>query len=872
MTQRSRTPAEILSKPSLVLMRTFSKELRCMWQEIAEDAAGQHDCETVNDAQSDADEAEGDEREAGGPRRSVAARQHVRALPSVSVLDRLSLTCSVWLLLGVDEAAVLHTLQGEKPGTFIVRRSKKTQQKVISVRWTKGEGCLFVRDYPILETQSGFSLDGSKLTFPDLCKLVAFYTTSRDILDFNLILPPVIQAASTQHQLESIAKMGIEFWCSSLHKDHQRYSNSSDDSVYVKLDPAGQLMNERVGENEDSGLCFVDPLFIQEQPACLVDGKAQLGQMLSQRGKAMISLSLPGKTASAGQKEVTVDGPHPEASDWLPAGPIPRLRSKPVIDKWRGTLRRTSSGVSSSSSSGSNAMSASSSSPGDNRLSTSSSELESDLDVESAHSTSHWNSQSGFNSTRGMRLRGLLPGFRNALGIISNTLQMPERRVTRRIKELASSRNAYFGCLVQDYVTLVKNGFADPTQACGDGKELLRSVRQTMTQFKMYLIQCNEIEPPLEAMISEHRIDDVVEKALYKCILKPLKATLEKTLMATHNKEGLVKRLQSNCFWGRSQLPTELGVSPSVNIPDPATQERIRAKLSDLAASYSPKVKVDSLLKVCKMVYDAMGSSGEGGADDFFPVLTYSLLNCDCPQLAIQVDYIMELLNPDLMSGESGYYLTSVYAALLMVGSLQEEQATPELAANTQQSLREWRRSRMTSAAPQHSRRSQNFPLMVSFRKCGSMTKPFSTRETVTAKEVCQNCATHFEVTADEAECFGLYAVTISSSGHSEWHFLKDSDCPHSVWAKLTGNNSTSNQLVCYFVYKPLDNIDRQCRDSENLFMQEPDTSAGFTPPNRDSADGNTLSQDVPATNLMTLSVNESTFQRANTQDHRTKL
>uniref|UniRef100_S4RB68 VPS9 domain-containing protein n=1 Tax=Petromyzon marinus TaxID=7757 RepID=S4RB68_PETMA len=306
--------------------------------------------------------------------------------------------------------------------------------------------------------------------------------------------------------------------------------------------------------------------------------------------------------------------------------------------------------------------------------------------------------------------------------------------------------------------------------------------------------------------ILETQSDDVVEKALYKCVLKPLKPTLEQALMSTHNKQGLVKRLQSNCFWGRSQLPTELGVSPSVNTPDSATQERIRAKLSDLAASYSPMVKVDSLLKVCKMVYNAMGSSGEvRGADDFFPVLTYSLLHCDCPQLAIQVDYIMELLNPNLMSGESGYYLTSVYAALLMLGSLQEEQATAELTANTQQSLREFRRSRMTSTA-QHSTRSQHLPLMVSFRKCGSMTKPFSTRETVTAKEVCQNCATHFEVTADEAESFGLYAVTIYSTGHSEWHFLKDSDCPHSVWAKLTSNNSTSNQLVCYFVYKPLDN------------------------------------------------------------------
>lgn len=40
------------------------------------------------------------------------------------------------------------------------------------------------------------------------------------------------------------------------------------------------------------------------------------------------------------------------------------------------------------------------------------------------------------------------------------------------------------------------------------------------------------------------------------------------------------------------------------------------------------------------------------GADDFLPMLTYVLAQCDMPQLDNEILYMMELLDPTLLHGE----------------------------------------------------------------------------------------------------------------------------------------------------------------------------------------------------------------------------
>lgn len=40
------------------------------------------------------------------------------------------------------------------------------------------------------------------------------------------------------------------------------------------------------------------------------------------------------------------------------------------------------------------------------------------------------------------------------------------------------------------------------------------------------------------------------------------------------------------------------------------------------------------------------------GADDFLPVLTYVLAQCDMLELDTEIEYMMELLDPSLLHGE----------------------------------------------------------------------------------------------------------------------------------------------------------------------------------------------------------------------------
>lgn len=47
------------------------------------------------------------------------------------------------------------------------------------------------------------------------------------------------------------------------------------------------------------------------------------------------------------------------------------------------------------------------------------------------------------------------------------------------------------------------------------------------------------------------------------------------------------------------------------------------------------------------------------GADDFLPMLTYVVAQCDMPQLDTEIQYMMELLDPSLLQGE-GRFLFSL--------------------------------------------------------------------------------------------------------------------------------------------------------------------------------------------------------------------
>ncbi|GAA6225863.1 ras and Rab interactor 2-like isoform X2 [Lates japonicus] len=786
----------------------------------------------------------------------------------MSVLDRLSQTHPVWLLLAISEEEASHILLKQPPGVFLVRKSAALQRKVLSVRLKQDQSGTPISHFPVRESQYTFSLEGSGISFADLFRLVAFYCISRDVLPFTIKLPEAIASAKTQKELEEVAQLGAGFWDSALCSQRrtsphpcrplsrtlspqrtnrnrdvggslQRHTGANCDSAPPTLRPHASPPSFHLEERHSSGpLCFVNPLFLQthhhhhhqceeDSPSHAVKsenaGKSSVKQLGNNKGNGQHTdkLKLNGKSRpppprpppprSMQRRRPAPPPPGPPAATTrpksmpeavtvaarkhqspsrrpaptrppmgtkhsslsknasspipVPSNPPPPRPKKPDLEAHRCHIALDDETIAKALSRAklppcqplpavpadvlleNNA--GSPSSPNDRgrqRLSDMSMSTSSSDSLEYSQSpgfslglspspSRHLNHQDpvedsseddedgeedeeedygvGLETDLEMRLRPsfkarrrrvgvslgggsfILPRalkgrFRKVSGMLSS-LMTPERRAVKRIAELSRDKSSYFGSLVQDYINFVQENRGCHTS----GMDFLQTLRQFMTQMKAYLRQSSELDPPIESLIPEDQIDQVLEKAMHKCVLKPLKSVIEVALHDFQVSSGAWQQLRENLALAKTKRPQELGVDGAVP-PDPVAIEKIRHKFLNMRKMYSPEKKVSLLLRVCKLIYTIMqdNSGRMYGADDFLPMLTYVVAQCDMPQLDTEIQYMMELLDPSLLQGEGGYYLTSAYGAMSLIKNFQEEQAARVLSSETRNTLHQWHRRR----------------------------------------------------------------------------------------------------------------------------------------------------------------------------------
>ncbi|XP_041789843.1 ras and Rab interactor 2-like isoform X1 [Chelmon rostratus] len=789
----------------------------------------------------------------------------------MSVLDRLTQTHPVWLLLAVSEEEASHILIKQPPGVFLVRKSAALQRKVLSVRLKEDQSGTPISHFPVRESQYTFSLEGSGISFADLFRLVAFYCISRDVLPFTLKLPEAIASAKTQKELEEVAQLGAGFWDSALcgqrrtsprprrplsrtlspqrtnrnrevEGSQQRHTGAHCDSAPPTLRPHAPPPSFHLERRHSSGpLCFVNPLFLQthhhhhrcedDTPSHAVKsnnsledvGKASVEPLNSSQGSEhqVDRIKLNGKSrpppprpppprsmprrrpappppgppaattrpksmpeavaVSPKQQQSSSRRPAPARPPMgakhsspsktasppipVPSNPPPPRPKKPDLEAHRCHIALDDDTIAKALSRAklppcqpppavpadvlleNNAGSPSSPNErGCQRLSNMSMSTSSSDSLEYSQSpgfslglapspSRHLNHQDpvedsseddedgeedeeedygvGLETDLEMRLRPpfkarrrtvgvslsggsfILPRalkgrFRKVSGMLSS-LMTPERRAVKRIAELSRDKSSYFGSLVQDYISFVQENRGCHTS----GMDFLQTIRQFMTQMKAYLRQSSELDPPIESLIPEDQIDQVLEKAMHKCVLKPLKSVIEVALHDFQVSSGAWQQLRENLALARTKNPQELGVDGAVP-PDPVAIEKICHKFLNMRKMYSPEKKVSVLLRVCKLIYTIMqdNSGRMYGADDFLPMLTYVVAQCDMPQLDTEIQYMMELLDPSLLQGEGGYYLTSAYGAMALIKNFQEEQAARVLSSEARNTLHQWHRRR----------------------------------------------------------------------------------------------------------------------------------------------------------------------------------
>uniref|UniRef100_A0A8C1KBI6 Ras and Rab interactor 3 n=2 Tax=Cyprinus carpio TaxID=7962 RepID=A0A8C1KBI6_CYPCA len=375
-------------------------------------------------------------------------------------------------------------------------------------------------------------------------------------------------------------------------------------------------------------------------------------------------------------------------------------------------------------------------------------------------------------------LSNVLTGFMNA-----------DRKLQKRIVELSRDGNTYFGNLVKDYQTFT----LDTMRKHNSSTEMLQEIRQMITQLKSYLIQSAELQNLQEAAgYAEEKLEIIIEAALCKSVLKPLREAVYNGLKDIHSRAGNLKKLKENQQVVQGTTTTDLGVTTSV--PEMAIMEKIQTKLGNLHQEYSPQKKIDLLLKTCKIIYESMsvGCPGKAhGADDFLPVLMYVLARCNITALLLDVEYMMELMDPALQLGEGSYYLTTTYGALEHIKNFDKQAVTRHLSLEIQDSIHRWERRRTLNKARASRSSVQDF-INVSFLEAGSNTKTLGLRPNTTAQDLCNQCAEKFEVLDPESYC-----LSVLVDGH--YKHLSPDEFPLTIKSTLHHSEPRKDY---YFVYR----------------------------------------------------------------------
>lgn len=86
----------------------------------------------------------------------------------------------------------------------------------------------------------------------------------------------------------------------------------------------------------------------------------------------------------------------------------------------------------------------------------------------------------------------------------------------------------------------------------------------------------------------------------------------------------------------------------------------------------APRDKVICILNCCKVIFGLLknAQSSDTSADSFVPLLIYVVLQSNPDHLVSNIQYILRFRNQDKLSGEAGYYLSSLSGAIQFIEGL----------------------------------------------------------------------------------------------------------------------------------------------------------------------------------------------------------
>ncbi|XP_051720016.1 ras and Rab interactor 2 isoform X2 [Ctenopharyngodon idella] len=588
--------------------------------------------------------------------------------------------------------------------SFLVVQGSLPQDQLLCV--SVGDSGEPVKEFPIIATGTALQLTTSHLAFPDLFQLLHFYTLSRDVLPVCLLVPSWVYTLNNLPD-HLVPLLGPKTWlCPS--SDLQANSMTSETQDTAEM-PETVLCTIQVTA-ASGALCFINPLYLQEhgddwlthsssnpinrpirRDKRLSTTRAWEGRGLKQRSFTLAkdnSSSFDHDRGSFEKSPVTPTTPSGvvlrRASNASTEDPLKRAS----IDSIQSPLPQSPHRVSWI----------------EDKIWLNSSLLQPpclELDSLSVSSIEEEYEQASSPSpslpSPRFHLADKMKNRLSAVGQALGGLVSPQRRLSKRVQEMAERKGGAFADAVRGFV---EQTLTSGTDAGVTSTEMLQEVRSALTALREMLFDCPEIQSITDSFgdTPDFELDAMLELALHKVALKPVYAHLYVYLKTARRDDGTLQRLETNKSTLENRSLEELEGAAGAGVPDSSMMEKIQQRWTAMHEAYSPSKKVNTLLKVCKNIYHSMNANAKPGtvfgADDFLPCLTWVLLRSDVAILQVDTDYMMELLDPMQLQGEGGYYLTSLYAALYYISSFQPRLAKRQLSAEAHKSLSQWHRRR----------------------------------------------------------------------------------------------------------------------------------------------------------------------------------
>ncbi|XP_055306963.1 protein sprint isoform X2 [Sitodiplosis mosellana] len=347
---------------------------------------------------------------------------------------------------------------------------------------------------------------------------------------------------------------------------------------------------------------------------------------------------------------------------------------------------------------------------------------------------------------------------------------------------LAQDSSSTFARNIENFISCTKESRELSPQI------IMRNMRQFMSGMKNYLVKHGEGNFQQEVLRARSmlksdeflNLDTILEGVMHQLVVLPLREHLYGLFVDYYTGTGDIQLLVENVKASFGKSPTDFGLRPCIKTPSPTAMQRISLLILRLQEAELPLAKLDILLSIVTSIIEATTNTQSHalGADDFLPLLVYIVAKCGFIGAEIEAEFMWCLLQPSLLNGEAGYYLTALCSAVHVLKSFitNEQDGTGSL---------DFRSSSLPAC-------SSVLRVIIPDEYNGSLqTRTLPIRPHTTTREVCRIIAHKARVT--NPQDYALFKLV-----DGEETLLLDSDCPQEI--RLTARGKP-----CMLAYKRID-------------------------------------------------------------------